>query len=31
MIRWREAKREDVPAIVALLVEDALGCHARNR
>ena len=25
MIRWREAKREDVPAIVALLVEDALG------
>lgn len=25
MIRWRDAKREDVPAIVALLVEDALG------
>lgn len=25
MIRWREAKREDVPKIVALLVEDALG------
>jgi GNAT superfamily N-acetyltransferase len=25
MIRWREAKREDVPAIVALLTEDALG------
>ncbi|MGB3278653.1 MAG: GNAT family N-acetyltransferase [Pseudorhodobacter sp.] len=25
MIRWREAKREDVPAVVALLVEDALG------
>jgi GNAT superfamily N-acetyltransferase len=25
MIRWREARREDVPAIVALLVEDALG------
>jgi GNAT superfamily N-acetyltransferase len=25
MIRWREAKREDVPAIVALLAEDALG------
>lgn len=25
MIRWREARREDVPAIVALLIEDALG------
>jgi GNAT superfamily N-acetyltransferase len=25
MIRWRDAKREDVPAIVALLTEDALG------
>ncbi|MGO4907518.1 GNAT family N-acetyltransferase [Pseudorhodobacter sp. W20_MBD10_FR17] len=25
MIRWREAKREDVPAIVALLTEDSLG------
>jgi GNAT superfamily N-acetyltransferase len=25
MIRWRDAKREDVPAIVALLREDALG------
>lgn len=25
MIRWREALRPDVPAIVALLVEDALG------
>lgn len=25
MIRWRDAKREDVPAIVALLTEDTLG------
>jgi ribosomal protein S18 acetylase RimI-like enzyme len=25
MIRWREARRADVPAIAALLVEDALG------
>lgn len=25
MIRWREAKREDVPAIVALLADDPLG------
>jgi GNAT superfamily N-acetyltransferase len=25
MIRWREAKREDVPAIVALLTDDSLG------
>ncbi|MDZ4136374.1 MAG: GNAT family N-acetyltransferase, partial [Paracoccaceae bacterium] len=25
MIRWREAKRNDVPAIVALLADDALG------
>lgn len=25
MIRWREARRDDVPAIVALLVDDALG------
>lgn len=25
MIRWREARREDVPAIVALLIEDDLG------
>lgn len=30
MIRWREALRADVPAIVALLVEDALGASRES-
>jgi GNAT superfamily N-acetyltransferase len=31
MIRWREAKREDVPAIVALLAEDVLGATRESK